>query len=558
MASILTSKTLLSEFDDSLATNVEEISKESAGGIVYESLYFYGRETGKGRVKIFATFAHGESGVTSDTILILPDSLESIDKDILKMFVDRGYNALMVDYRGEWENVEYRTVYPDNIVFANTLKCGRYKDYVDISADKTSWYEWVAVGIYARKYIVERTASENIALVGIRDGGEVAWKLATARKFSCLVPVCAAGWLAYAGICKLKSDEKPLDSERYRFIAGIDSQAYAPYVKCPVILLCSTNDPRMDYDRAFDTFSRINPDFANESEIAYSLQCNASIGLSSTENMFLFLGKYLNGENIVIPQPVDISISVDEEQNLLAVAKYYDSENIVDRGVFIAENSLDPTIRDWKRCFNFKKIADSEYRYYLDIYEETSTLFTIGYARYKNGFTVWSKIIVKKISGRFKNTQSKCRVVYSSKKGADGFYVAEPRSLAIGGIFFTNNLMIPQVVTKTKGISGLYSEKGLTTYRIGNPMFSPKKDNILKIDVFCDETSEMTFTVEDINDKETYRCSQSILGGVWQSLILEGKFFKSVNGVQLANFTNKLRLCINCDGQYAINNVMWL
>ena len=92
--------------------------------------------------------------------------------------MSRGYSALMVDYRGEWENSEFFTKYPEDISYANTAKCGRTKDYVDDSADKTCWYEWVAVGLFAIKYLRERVQSDKIAVVGIRDGGEIAWKLA--------------------------------------------------------------------------------------------------------------------------------------------------------------------------------------------------------------------------------------------------------------------------------------------------------------------------------------------------------------------------------------------
>lgn len=558
MPSILTPATIWTEFDDTLDTNSEKVSAKTVDGIVYESLYFYGRETGEGRVKIFGVFAYNEASPARETVLIFPDSSNSIDEDILKLFVGKGYSALMVDYRGEWDGENNRTVYPENISYANTVKCGRYKDFVDESADKTSWYEWVALGIYARKYIVGRTQSENIAVVGIRDGGEIAWKLAAAKKFSCLVSVCAAGWLAYAGISKFESDETSLDSERYRFIAGIDSQAYAPYVQCPVILLCSTNDSRLDYDRAYDTFSRINPDYAGESVIVYSVQCDSSIGMNSTADMFMFIDKYLMRRQIFIPQPVEIGVTVDSEQNLVASAKYDPSGELAEVGLFFAEDCLDPSIRDWNLCRRSEKITEHEHKFFLDIYEETSTLFVLGYAKYANEFTIWSKVAVKKISGRFKNTRNKSRVFYTSKNGTDGFYVADPCSVAIGGIFFTDSIMSPQIVTKAKGIKGIYSVQGLTTYRINSPMYAPKKGDVLKLDVYCDVTSEITFTIEDATDGETYKHSQSVLGGVWQSVILESKLFKTVGGNQLSDYAHNLRLCINCDVQYAINNVMWL
>lgn len=558
MSNILTPTVLWNDFDDSLELNSEILNEREEDGIKYENVFFCGRETGEGRVKIYGVFASDCVAPAKETVIIFPDSSDGIDYDILKMFVKKGYSALMVDYRGEWEGAEYYTLYPKNVVYANTVKCGRYKDFVDQSADKTSWYEWVAVGIYARKYVLQRTQCEDVAVVGIRDGGEIAWKLAVARKFSCIIPVCAAGWQAYSGISKYKSDEQELDSERYRFIAGIDSQAYAPYVRCPVLLLCSTNDTRFDYDRAYDTFSRINAQYASESIIAYSVECNAAIGMKGTDDMFLFLIKYLKHRQIFIPQPVDVTVAVDEEQNLIAISKFDDQGIVEDYGMFYAEDCIDPSIRDWNVCTNIEKISDGQIKAYLDIYEETSSLFVICFAKYTNGFTIWSKISVKKISGRFKNTRGKCRVMCSSRNGIDGFSVSDIRSGAVGGIFFTDKLMVPAIVTKAKGINGVYSEFGLTTFRINSPGFAPKRDNLLKAEVFCDEDAEITFTIADASDGETYKYSQSVLGGVWQSLILESKLFKSVNGVQLSDYAHNLRLCINCEGHFAINSLMWL
>ena len=558
MATILTPTILWNGFDVSPELNAKVIDVKTVDGVKYESVNFLGRQTAAGRVKIYGVFACNEITPATETVLIFPDSSDGIDEDILKLFVQRGYSAFMVDYRGEWDGAQHYTQYPSDVEYANTVKCGRHKDFVDESAAQTSWYEWVAVGIFARKYLEEKTGTKSIAAIGIRDGGEIAWKLAVAAEFSCIVPVCAAGWLAYAGISKFKSDEQKLDSERYRFIAGIDSQAYAPYVRCPVLLLCSTNDSAFDYDRAYDTFSRINPEFINDSVITYSVQCGSSIGINSTVDMFMFLDKHLKNRQVFIPQPADISVTVDEEQNLVATAKFDNQGVVEDYGIYYAENCLEPATRDWTLCRNTLKVSENERKAYLDIFEETSTLFVLCYAKYANGFTIWSKIAVKKISGRFKNTRGRCRVIYSSKNGVDGFYVAEPRTVAVGGIFFTDEVMQPQIVTKTKGIKGIYSERGLTTYRINSPCYSPAKDNVLKVDVFSDETTEITFTIEDDGEGEIYKYTQSILGGVWQSLIIESKLFKTVNGTQLADYEHNLRLCISCDGKYAINNIMWL
>ena len=148
--------------------------------------------------------------------------------------------------------------------------------------------------------------------------------------------------------------------------------------------------------------------------------------------------------------------------------------------------------------------------------------------------------------------------MFSAKNGTDGFCISNIRAVAVGGIFFTGDVALPQIVRKAKGIDGVYSEHGLTTYRLNSLRYSSSRDKVLKIDAYCDNTAEMVFTIEDIDVGETYRYSQPVIGGVWQSLVLKSNYFKNVNGTPLAEYSHNVRLCVECDEKYAINNVMWL
>jgi len=523
-----------------------------------EHLNISGRETGCGRVQIAAAFAYDVLSPAAGTVLIFPDSTETIDEEILKFFVSQGYTALMVDYRGEWKDATFVTRYPSNVSYANTAKCGRQKDYVDDSADKTSWYEWVGIGLYARKYIKERTGSDNIAVVGLRDGGEIAWKLGVAGEFACIIPICAAGWKAYSGISKYLTEDPVLDEERYRFIAGIDSQAYAPHVKCPVLMLCSTNDPRFDYDRAYDTFSRINQDYIKDSAIAFSVKSSASISSKSIADMFLMLDKNLKKRQVFIPKPPEISVLVDEKSNLVARVTF-DNKGIAEScKLYLAEDCIDASLREWCVCHEKSRKAENVFEYYLNVYEKTTVIFVLCRVKYLNGFTVWSKMNVKKISGRFRNTKCKCRVMYNDKDVADDFAVADTSTLSVGGIFFPDESVLPKLVTKTRGVKGLYSPCGLSTFRMSNPRFAPSKNSVLSIDFFSDENSVLTLTFIDITSGEEYINEVSVVGGAWQTVISESKNFKTASGVPLADFTGDLKFTLKCPVGYAVNNIMWL
>lgn len=558
MSNILTPVSLWNNFDASLDIEAETLSSCVNGGVRLDYVRFSGREVGGGRVKIAAVFACDEQSPAPETVIIFPDSDETVDEEVLKFFVGHGFSALMLDYRGEWPDCDFYTQYPQEVAYANTAKCGRYKNFVDENAAKTCWFEWVGVGLYARKYVYERTGSDEIAVVGIRDGGEIAWKIGVAGKFSCIIPVCAAGWKAYNGLSKYLSEEPALDEERYRFIAGIDSQAYAPYVKCPVLMLCSTNDSHFDYDRAYDTFSRINYEYQSESAISYSVNCDAGISSGGIADMFLMLDKCLKNRQVFIPRPAELMVEVDEESNLVARAIFDDRGIVEDCEVYLAEDCIDSELRDWNRCKPKNVSRSHERQYYLDIYEKTSTIFVFCCVKYSNDFTVWSKIVVKKISGKFRNMQSPSRVLYTDKDGTDGFYVADYKGCAVGGIFLNDESVLPALVEKARGVKGLYSGCGLSTYRLCNARYAASAGSVLSADVFSDESATVFVTVTDLSTGDEYVGKVPVVGGAWQNVILESTAFKTSGGASLSDFTGDIKLTIRCEGKFAINNVLWL
>lgn len=553
MPNYKTPTTLWSDFDDTLDTEAKKIDAKVEDGVCYEYVSFLGRETGGGRVSVFGVFAYSQRKPSKETLLIFNDSAKSVDETLLKTFVKEGYSAFMVDYRGAWSGTERYTVYPDCIAYANTAKCASRKEIVEEDCALTCWYEWVAVGVYARKYLLERTQNKNIGLIGLRDGGEIAWKLAALKKFTCLVAVCATGWKAYSGMAKYGEAEE-LNSDSYHFLAGLDSQAYAPLIACPAILLCSTNDPAYDYDRAYDTFTRINPDFIGDSVITYSVITDSTIDKSGVDDMFMFLGKYMKQRQVFIPQPVIVTVS-DEEGALVATASADSQGQVENIEMYLAEDCTDSSVRDWSVCTRKMAISADVCEFFLDVYEKCTRIFVLCCARYSSGFTIWSKMSVKRLNGEFTNMQKKCKILFSGDD-AKGFTTANPSDAAIAGVFFRNNDNLPKVVEKN-GISGVTSKYGLTTYRLNSPRFAPDKGDVLKLDIFCDETAEVQITFEDLSG-ETYKYYQTVLGKVWQSVILESKMFKTLNGDSLEGFTGNLKLCITCDTEYAVNNVIWL
>ncbi|MCD8293653.1 MAG: hypothetical protein LUE27_00190 [Clostridia bacterium] len=492
---------------------------------------------------------------------------------------------------------EYYTVYPENVKYANYAVCKNNLCFADNGADKTCWYEWAAAGLYARKYIQERTGNDAIAVVGIREGGEVIWKMAVARQFRCAVSICAAGWKSATGLKyekltasdaraasiaaaaaanrkktgrwdrKEKEKEKEKEEEakpavtsgldddyfvRYNFMASLDSQSYAPHVKCPVYILCSVNDPRFDYDRAYDTYLRINPRYLNDSGITYSMDYGSFIDSMSAENMFMFLNKHLKGHHVFLPRPATLVVDVDRDQNLFARVGTDPEGVVTEIKAYFAEDTLNPIYREWIPA---KPVKGKKDEFFLNVYEGTKDLFVIGSVRYFNGFVSWTKVNVKMISGRFRNMQPHCPLVYSGKRQDGGFYKVGMEKYALGGVFLDRPVKADKVLKN--GVAGVYASGGARTVRLGKPRYAPGRTSIMSLDIYVDDDSNIFLTITDLKTGKDYLFTDYIRGGYWQSMVLSPGTFKCGRD-PLPAFVGETKLTINADCGFAVNNIMWL
>ena len=86
MPNILTPVSLWKNFDDSLPADEHILIEKTDGGQKIQYLNFYGRETGAGRVKIYAAFMCDATAPSDDVVILLPDSVAGIDEKLMRFF----------------------------------------------------------------------------------------------------------------------------------------------------------------------------------------------------------------------------------------------------------------------------------------------------------------------------------------------------------------------------------------------------------------------------------------------------------------------------------------
>jgi len=371
---IVSALSLWRQFDVSRApeTEVARVQKDEGTGLQYTCLRYNGRATEDEGVRIFAYFARPNGNKPCPAILLLKEANKPLDPELMAYFVQKGYAVLMPDYSGKLtaedeqktedaeggegealaKELDY-TVYPPSLEYANYASAQGMYDLEGIAADQTCWFEWTYAALYSLSYLKTREDIEKIGVVGIRTGGEVAWKVMLSPDVACGVPVNAAGWLSAKGTNRFaESSAINLADERHRYIAAVDSQSYASFVTCPVLMLCATSDYDFDADRAYDTFGRIGGERAKDNAIIYSPDSGSCIGSDGLTNLHIFLEKHLKGRQVFIPTPLNITVT--EAGGKLHVEVSGDQEGIIsEMGVCYTENApkVRSIYREWQTVY---------------------------------------------------------------------------------------------------------------------------------------------------------------------------------------------------------------
>ncbi len=565
---ILSAISLWKKFNLETPLGASEWGIEDRNGVRFSHVAYSGHVVSDGNVRIYAQFGRPSGTDKKPVILLLQDAGEPINREMMHYFIDKGYAVLMPDYSGKMTDDEegvMRTVYPASLAHGNYEQARGLNGLKDISAEESTWFEWVYVALFSVKYLKERADVGNIGVVGVRKGGEIAWQTMLSPDVKCGIPINAAGWRSFLNIAKFGDNvAHNLSDDRHRYIAALEAQSYAPYVKCPVLMLCALRDIEFDCDRAYDTYSRIGNEYGNA--LVYSPDSGACIGPNGLLDMDLFLEQNLKGREIYIPDT--LNVSVKEEGDALTVDVECDPEGILDEaGIYYAEADVKTksNYREWRCVYTIdgKSVKNGKVSCKIKPFEGAKAVFVYAYAKYINGFRVMSKITSKRLS-KTNPSAVKSRRIFSGKE-MDCFGIADYKSTAVGGIFLEREA-IPKVVTGYGDIAGAYSISGIKTYKISSPRYIPDENALLEFDAYFKETETLVVTIDlaDVeSDRERYSCEVEVKGGgKWKRIILKAADFKGeTGGMPLKNFSDGRALSFKCeneDVEYAITNILWL
>ncbi len=556
---ILTPKAIWKNFLVEDKINSKQLEKNKIDGVVTTSIIIEGREVKDGKVQIYAELYSASDSIKGPAIILLEDFSICQDKSLVKELIGKGYVVMSVDIAGFYDEKDNYTVYPPSRDYANYEKAKDKLLTVEKDASHTCWYEWSAVIRYALKYLKSLPGVTKVGAIGIGMVATALWQVAgTDELLDSAVFTYNAGWLGYSSVHKFAGTVEPqFSDDKYMFIAGIDPQSYATHVKCPTLILSTTNNTDFDCDRAFDTASRMQEGVY--SVVHYSQNQVYKINDEGYNDLTLFFDKFLKGNKLELPGDCDIKCELEKGKLVIEVGG--DSNGLKSVDVFIAEQMADPTYRCWQKL-NTKKKNDGKYITKFVPFNKSELAVMYATLKYANGFTVCTNVISKKFTEQeidytFKNT-----IIYSSRiENAHSIFVNADTKDEINAL----DRFTKTSITKKKGpmgIEGISHAKGILTFMSCCEKHIPKDDAIMMIDVYSKQEAELivTLTADYFGAKTEYIARVSVRGGdVWHNVKIEKNKFKTAEGRTIKDYSTIQAITVNVEGsEYLINNALWI
>ncbi len=559
---ILTPSAIWKDFVVDGVPEARFIEEEIVGDVVFSHYYLQGRKIGEENVEIYGVLARRAQQAVAPAVLLVHDLEQLPDRALMTDLVNRGYIVFSVDIAGFADNKERYTVYPSQIDYANyqNVKDSLYR--VEGEVVETCWYEWVCVLKYALKYLKSLPTVTRVGGMGVKESATALWQVAaTDGDLSCAIFALNAGWNGYRGINKFGGMVEPQFSDNmYKFIAGVEPQAYAMHVKCPTLVLSATNSPLYDCDRAYDTISRIETGYT---VIHYSVGYSDRISNEAYLCALAFIDVFLKKDGAKaseLPYETDISCEIKDGKIAVSVVPFL--KNIVDVELFVAEENNDPTLRCWQKVSGGKKNADGVYEFSYAPYPYSGSVTMFAQAKYKGDMAVGSKIINKKFLPEEITPAHKSNVLYSSrvKNSESVFYSANQSGKDC--LYLSKDEDAVVVKKGPMGIDGVYSKNGLLTFKFCTKKDRPLDDAMFMFDVYSKNAGQMNVKLiaDYFGNKIEYGYKVNLSGGdVWQNVKIEKTKFKTAEGMTLKelNKIQAIEVCVE-SGEYLLNNALWV
>ena len=515
MSHVLTPAEVWKGFDPREGPLEEEVIKKwSVGPVDYKEAYFTAWSQGDEKIRVYAIYAARADQGRQPAVMHVHGGGQTVNQNWLRFWTERGYAALTYNWGGAWPNRDRYALY-------GTLKHGNHREAGDRlratepSVRASSWYVWAKVSRRALTYIERQPEvdPDRIGAFGVSMGGTILWPLAFDDRLRAGCAIYGVGWngpMRHEPKYALGYDRKPPTESDLAWSAGMAPEAYAPYVKCPMLFLSGTNDHHGNMDRAYDTLAQMPEGM--ERRQAFTPRYRHHIGADFVHDLPLWMDAWLKGDVTWPTSPKAEMALGDDGVPRLAVAAGR-PESIEEIEVFYAVENPHVVNRNWRSAEVTRR--NNSWMAETPVLDVDRYLFAFANVRYESGIVVSSNMeaVIPSRLGRATATDQPTSLIYD---GSDGI-----------GLWTTNSPCtdpIPPVPRPIRPAEGPFGRKGFTvskyssplSYQIGDPKWRAGGRAALRFEVASRNPEQFQVVVYRNHftpGQEKYTAGVSVAGG---------------------------------------------
>lgn len=485
------------------------------------------------------------------SVLILPSFESSQSNDAIRMLVEEGFVACVLDYCKL--NEDSKTSFPSSIDFAKYPDCLGHLDNIETNARQTPWFVWAkiarrAISLLEEQQIVQK---DKIGIIGFGIGAQLSYIVAGMdKRVKALIAINGGGYRWAEPNARFLGNDIPTGDEQIAYSTGVGAETYAIFIGCPTLMMATRDSSLCDVDRLGDMYDLIK---SETKQMSISVSCGHQITNASFTSMTRWLRNCL--ANAILNPIRQPSIHFEVADGRL-YAKLDSHSATVEKNLFISYGEPSSKERCWQSVDIKQKVGEHEYICDIPVYNQDDLIVAYATFVYPDGNILSTRVISSNsIIGEVKH------------------YDAFPNA---SGIVFDGSMSIDRFVAKTSdmllkdnavvlkagpfGIDGVSVQKGsLSLYRGMREMNMVSRSSMLHLDAYSTKERDLCVCAYNLPDFKKYTATSHLQGGeFWQKLLLETADFKSEEGRTLTSFSNVKTLeFVDVNGTI-LNNLLWI
>lgn len=490
----------------------EEIVQEwDNGGVHYKRMYITSRIVEDGPIRVYAVFGVPLNAKNVPAVLHIHGGGQTLSQDWVKYWTSLGYAAMTFDYCGEWEGRAEYTKYPESVRYGNQKYATN--DVCSPDAASNSWHEWTYMARRMLTYMASQPQvnEDKMGIFGISMGGTMTWMVAGVDdRVAAAAPIYGAGYdYSFRRIhpydLNVPDLKLFLNATAKKYVTAVSSEAYAPYIKCPLLYLSASNDFHGSFDWASYIYDALPADTIRR--ISISPNYDHHIFFDQKEMLPLFMGAHLKQNNIFPKNPhmviakgdsgkPQLQLRLDTSKEIEYVKLYYGLE----------------TVNEFRRFWDEAEVVDQGNGFYtadIDVLHLDKGLFAYASVKYKDGYylsTTVSHAIPQDLGCTVAAAETS-RIIYTAEDNTIGW-----GTVSIATDPLPQHLFMP-IKADENGITVAKSSVLMRTYRLYDPRYQAPSDKAkLKITFSGSVGGNVTVSIMDVEneDKTAYSYSKQV------------------------------------------------